>query len=420
MRAYRFGPAQGLELDPELGRLRADRAVIPISLPYGNGPAWGVLRLAEARMVLSDPRFSAAAAAAGADTPRMTPDVVLGGTILGLDPPEHSRLRTLVAKAFTERRVQALRPRVETLAAGLVDTAIATSAGPAGRRPVDLAAALAMPLPIVVICELLGVPEHDHPDFVGWSQEMISTGISHEDMVAVQTRFYEYLAGLAGTRRRQLADTAGAPPDDLMTALITARDRDDRLSEDELVLLVLTMLVAGHETTASQLSCALYLTLAGGWWAELAERLAAYDAAGDRQRAQRLLAGLVEEQLRFVPLLSGGLFCRVATEDVQVGEVLVRAGEAVLPMHNAVNRDASVWAGAEDFDPYREAAGGHLSFGHGVHHCLGAPLARMELRVAMGELLRRFPGLRPAVPVRQVRWRSGTMFRRPQALPVTW
>ncbi|MPZ82453.1 MAG: cytochrome P450 [Actinophytocola sp.] len=386
---YPFNEPGSLGLHDAYRAAQREPGMIRVQLPHGE-PAWLATRYADARLVLGDNRFSRAEARTH-DAPRMR-DGQLDSGILSMDPPEHTRLRTLVAKAFTVRRVEELRPRGRDMAEGLVDDMVA--AGP----PVDLVDAFALPLPVAVICELLGVPVEDRGRFRVWSDDALSTSrLTAEQFAASREEMRAYMSGLIARHRAE-------PADDLMTALIEARDERDRLSELELVDLCAGILVAGHETTASQIPN-FVLTLL-----DHPRRLARL------REDPSLLAGAVEELMRFVPLGAGAGFPRYATEDVLVGDVLVRAGEPVIVAIGAANRDALRFDDADELRVDRPAAQ-HLGFGHGVHHCLGAALARMELQEALRVLFTRLPGLHLAG---DVEWKSEMLVRGAVTMPVGW
>ncbi|GDY31462.1 cytochrome P450 [Gandjariella thermophila] len=391
-RTYPFGLPDRLNLDPRYARLRAEEPLIRVRLPYGED-AWLATRYQDVRTVLGDPRFSRAAVL-DRDEPRTRPEPTSGG-ILSMDPPEHTRLRKLVAKAFTMRRVEALRPRAQEITDELIDQMI--DHGP----PADLVEEFALPLPVTVICELLGVPYEDRKDFRRWSDAALSTtALSREQVQEYLDNLHEYMAGLVARRR-------ATPTDDLLGALVRARDEEDRLSEDELVRLGVGLLIAGHETTASQIPNFVYvlLTQPEHW---------------QRLRAEpELVPRAVEELLRYIPLGAAAGFPRYATEDIELGGVLVRAGEPVLAVVASANRDESVFPDADTLDLRREV-NPHVGFGHGVHHCLGAPLARMELQVALGSLVRRLRELRLATPEPELRWKTGMLVRGLESFPVSW
>lgn len=391
-RPYPFSPPVRLDLDPTYAQLRRTQPMVRVQLPYGE-EAWLATRYADVRTVLGDPRFSRAASV-DRDEPRMTPQRVDGG-ILAMDPPEHTRLRRLVARAFTARRVEQLRPRTREIADDLLTRMI--DSGP----PADLVTAFATPLPITVICELLGVPVADQDGFHVWSEAIVSTtSLPPERIREYLDNLYAYIAGLVAERRH-------APRDDLISALVEARDQRDKLSETELVQLIAGLLAAGHETTVTQIPNFVYalLTHPDEW-----ERL---------KSAPQLIPNAVEELMRWVPLGVGSSFPRYALEDVDIGGVRVRAGEPVIASLSSANRDETVFADPDRLDLTR-AVNPHLGFGHGVHHCLGAQLARMELQVALAALLDRLPGLRLAVPEAELAWKSGLLVRGLRTLPVTW
>lgn len=392
-RPYPFSDPDRLNLDPLYARLRRQEPVTRVRLPFGE-EAWLATRYADVRTVLGDPRFSRAAAV-GRDEPRTTPQQ-LGTGILSMDPPDHSRLRRLVAKAFTARRVELLRPATAEIANELVDAM--TAAGP----PADLVEAFSTPLPVRVICRLLGVPVTDQGLFRTWSEAIVSTtSLPPERILEYLGNLHAYMAGLIAERRK-------APTDDLIGALVQARDTgDDRLSEQEMVELAAGLLAAGHETTVTQISNFVYVLLTNP------EQLA---LLLDRPE---LVPGAVEELLRYVPLGAASAFARYATEDLTLSGVRIRAGDPVIGAMSSANRDGEVFEDPDALDLTRGASP-HLGFGHGVHHCIGAQLARMELQVALETLLGRLPALALAVDEKELDWKSGLLVRGLRALPVTW
>ncbi|TDC94415.1 cytochrome P450 [Saccharopolyspora aridisoli] len=392
-RTYPFNVAEALDLDPTYAQLREQEPLSRVKLPYGE-EAWLATRYEDVKVVLGDPRFSRAATVER-DEPRLRPRQQVGG-ILSMDPPDHTRLRRLVAKAFTQRRVEELRPRTQDIADDLVSSMVERGG------PVDLVEDFALPLPITVICELLGVPFEDRADFRVWSDAFLSTNkLTAAQVTDYADRMMDYIAGLIAQRRVE-------PADDLITGLITARDEHDELSEDEMVRLAAGILVAGHETTASQIPNFLHVLLT-------------HPGQLQRLRAELdLIPSAVEELLRYVPLGVGAGFARYATEDVELGGVVVRAGEPVLSSIGSANRDEAVFGDPETLDLARAEAS-HVGFGHGPHHCLGAQLARMELQVALRTLLTRLPGLGfPNSPEQDVTWKTGLLVRGPQRMVVSW
>jgi cytochrome P450 len=379
---------------PELTRLQLSRPVAEFRLPDGK-TGWLVTRFSDVRRVLIDPRFSRAEAS----KPGVA-DTGLGqasaGSILGLDPPEHTRMRRLVAGAFTGRRVEALRPRVTTLVDDLIDHLQTLE------QPVDLVENFSLPLPVQVICELLGVPAGDRHLFHEWSDAILGDLTSDPAVAeAGYGRLAAYFGELIARKRKE-------PQDDLMTALVEAHDNEDRLTEAELVQLGLTLLVAGHETTANQINMFL-LTLR-----EFPNELSRLKSRPE------YIPEAVEELMRFAQLGEVGTgLPRVATEEVELGGVRIPAGAAVIPVLTVANRDPSIIPEPNQLDVTRPQ-GAHLAFGAGVHHCLGAQLARMELQEALSGLLRRLPDLRIETPVEELEFKQGLFVRSLHALPVRW
>ncbi|MEV0107585.1 cytochrome P450 [Nocardia sp. NPDC050799] len=394
VRRYPFGEPVRLEMDPLFTKLRREEPVCRVELPYG-GEGWLVTRYEDVKLVLADPRFSRAATVGREDLPRATPAPVRPDSLLSMDPPEHSRLRKLVAKAFTGRRVAELRPRTRAI----VDEKL-TALEQAG-APADLVEGFALPLPVTVICEMLGVPPRDQHRFRDFSDAILSTtAYTREQIESARDSLETYLAEVVAERRQR-------PTDDLLGALVAARDEEDRLSERELVNLGVGLLIAGHETTANQIANFTYVLLTQREYWELL-------------RAEpELIPGAVEELLRYVQLGAGAGQPRVATEDVVLSGVTVRAGDSVFVNTQAANRDEVVFEDPESLDLTRQR-NPHVAFGYGAHHCLGAQLARVELQVALEALLERFPSLRLSRPLDEIPWKSGLLVRGPKQLLVEW
>ncbi|MEW2547193.1 cytochrome P450 [Streptomyces sp. NPDC047002] len=387
---YPFNEGGGLQLHEAYADAREGAGMIRVRLPHG-GPAWLATRYEDARFVLGDLRFSRAMAVGDEGEPRYNP-AVSRPSILSMDPPDHTRLRTLVSRAFTRHQVEGLRPWVRGLTGDLLDGMVAAGS------PADLVDAFALPLPVAVICEMLGVPAQDRPKFRVWSDALMSTDrLSSEELLENQKQLTSYLATYIARRRVE-------PRDDLISGLIEARDAKDRLSEEEMTNLCLAILVAGHETTASQIPNMV--------WTLLEHRDEWQRLVDDPD----LVPSAVEELMRFIPLASGGFFPRYAKEDIEVGGVLVRRGEPVLVSLGSANRDPAKF---EDPDTLRfdRPANQHLGFGHGVHHCLGAQLARMELQEALRALVTKVPQLRIAG---EPEWKSKMLVRGARTLPVGW
>lgn len=386
---FPFAAPTPWEPPPRFAELRANRPVVRVRFPSGDW-AWLVTRHADNRRVLGDPRFSRAAASAPG-APRLQPVPPDPASLLSMEGPAHTRVRQLVSRAFTPRRLAALVPDVEYAAARLVADMVV------GGPTADLVAHLAMPLPITVICDLLGVPDGNRARFQHLADAVLSlTAHGFDEVRAARLELDDYFLSLIADKRRN-------PGDDLISALVSAHDEDEVLTTDELVALCRTLLTAGFHTTANQIGLAVLSLLRR--------------PAGLRGLAPS--GPLVEELLRTNPLTVGGGLIRVATEDVEVSGVLIRAGEAVLPAIGSANRDERVFTDAHDFRPDR-SPNPHIAFGHGAHYCLGAPLARVELRAALDALVRLTPHLRLAVPLEDLEFSSGRLFRGLAALPVTW
>jgi cytochrome P450 len=312
-----------------------------------------------------------------------------------MDPPEHTRLRRLVSRAFNTRRVEQLRPRVADIADGLVTAMM--DAGP----PADLVAGYALPLPMSVICELLGVPFEARDRFQAMADAVLSlTAHAPEQVMRSRAELSDYFVALVAGKRAN-------PGDDLLGELITVHDEQEALTDSELIALARTLLTAGFHTTSNQIALSAVCLLRRP---DVLDRL---------REDPSLMPVTVEELLRYNGLGVGGGLIRIATEDVELGGVTIRAGDAVLPALTSANRDGEVFADPDSFDLER-GDNAHMAFGQGMHYCLGAHLARMELDVAFSTLLRRMPQVRLAVPVEELSWTTGRMFHGLAAVPVTW
>ncbi|MET7702803.1 cytochrome P450 [Streptomyces sp. NPDC005485] len=372
----------------------AMRSSCPVQLvPAGSGgrPSFLVTGYAEAREALGDARLSKDTAAffAGKGSRRRLHPAV-AHTMLANDPPQHTRLRRLVTKAFTTGAVAKLRPFIARVTGELLDQ------WPVGER-FDFVAGLAVPLPVIVICELLGVPETDRPDVQRWSGELFAAG--KPDVIdAASHSMADYMTGLIAAKRL-------APGDSLLDRLISARDGDDHLNEEELVSLALLLLVAGHETTTNFLGNAALALLQRP--AEL-ERL---------RRNPDDVPAVLDELLRFDSPVSTATF-RYTTEAVTLGGTDIPAGVPVLVALGAANRDPERFPSPDVLDLDRDATA-HLSFGHGIHRCLGAPLAKAEAEIALRAVLMRFPAIRLAAPPDRLDWRCTRLVRGLASLPVS-
>ncbi|WP_346766389.1 cytochrome P450 [Streptomyces sp. CB01881] len=388
--AYPFEPL-GLELHPRYAELR-DQPLARIRLPYGDG-AWLVTRYEDVRTVLADPRFSLAEAM-GQDQPRMRPVARTGAGLFSTEPPEHTRLRSLVAREFSARRVERLRARAGELAGELVDAMVA--AGP----PADLVEDFAIPMPTTIICEVLGIPAEDHRMLWHWAETVLSAVTPGEVLAEEGRAFIAYMAGVLDLRGRE-------PGEDLLTVLVRACREQGLITEEELLSIACDLLIAGFVSTTNQIGNFFHQLLVNP---EELHRL--------REKPE-LIPKAVEELMRYVPLLTGFSLPRYATADVELGGVVVRAGDAVMIATAAANRDPDVFEEPERLVLDRPG-NPHVGFGHGVHYCIGAHLARLELQVAIGTVLDRLPGLRPAVPEDELNWKADAMVNGLQALPVAW
>ncbi|MFF4104506.1 cytochrome P450 [Streptomyces sp. NPDC001903] len=373
---------------PAYAALREKGHVHRIHVP-GSGDVWLVLGRDEVRAGLTDPRLrndirhSATWESDGGHA--------IGLNMLQTDAPRHTRLRTLVAREFTAGRVEAMGARVRQIADGLLDAL--PQAGTA-----DLVASYALPLPLTVICELLGVPFADQHLFHGWSTELVAP-TSPAAAAAAGGEMSAYFAAL-------IAAKAGDPGPDLMSALVLASAAEDGLSPEELLGMAFLLLVAGHETTVNLISGGVLNLL------RHPDQLAALRADA------RLLDGAVEEMLRHDGPVTAAAF-RHAAEPVEIDGVRIPAGDSVMLSLASASRDPRYFPDPDRFD-IRRPARGHLAFGHGIHHCLGAPLARVEGRIALRALLRRLPDLEVAVDPDTLVRRPNAMLRGVAALPVRW
>ncbi|GHE06580.1 cytochrome P450 family protein [Streptomyces alanosinicus] len=375
---------------PTYASMRSRCPVQPVPTGSGGHISYLVTGYAEAREALGDARLSKDTAAffAGKGSRRRLHPAV-AHTMLASDPPQHTRLRKLVTKAFTTGAVAELRPFIAQVTDELLDQ------WPAGEQ-FDFVSGLAVPLPVIVICELLGVPEGDRPDVQRWSGELFAAG--KPDVIdAASHSMADYMTNLIAAKR---LDPGGS----LLDRLISARDGDDHLSEEELVSLAVLLLVAGHETTTNFLGNA-------------ALALLQHPAELDRLRKNPDdVPAVLDELLRFDSPVSTATF-RFTTEAITLGGTDIPAGVPVLVALGAANRDPERFPSPDLLDLDRDAAA-HLSFGHGIHRCVGAPLAKAEAEIALRAVLTRFPGIRLAAPPDQLDWRRTRLVRGLASLPV--
>ena len=386
----------GFDPVPAMAAMRDDEGVRRVDTAFGM-PAFLVARHADVRAVLADhTRFSnefrRAVEVPGA--PELSEEEraqMRAGNLLGVDPPEHTRLRRMLTPEFTVRRMRRLEPRIVEIVDDHLDAM--AKAGP----PADLVADFALPIPSLVICELLGVPYADRESFQRRTGKLLDLSLPMEERLELGRESREYMAGL-------VAGAQAEPGEDMLGMLVREHGHD--LTTDELIGIAQLLLIAGHETTSNMLGLGTLALL------RHPDQLA---LVRDEPAA---VGHAVEEMLRFLGIVHSGI-PRTTTEDVEVGGVAIPADSLVVLSLAGANRDPRFLAGGDRLDVTRDA-GGHLAFGHGVHHCLGAPLARMEMRIAFPALLRRFPGLAPAVPFEEVAFRAFHFIYGLQSLPVTW
>jgi cytochrome P450 len=388
---------QRVGFDPvdELARVRADEGVTRVVTPFGMH-AFLVTRYEDIREVLSDPaRFSNAQTDFPlAEQLQLSQDEVArrrAGQLLALDPPQHTRLRRMLTPEFTVRRIRRLAPRIEEIVESHLDDL--EREGP----PADLVSRFALPIPSLVICELLGVPYSERAQFQQRTSRQLDLSVPLEERVVLQRESREFM-------QEQVARAKAAPGDDMLGMLV--REHGDELTNDELVGIGLLLLIAGHETTANMLGLGTLALLCHP------EQLALVrDDPASVEPA-------VEELLRWLSIVPAGIL-RTTTTEVTLAGHTIPAGSLVAASLLAANRDQALVEDPDRLDITRGALG-HLAFGHGVHHCLGAPLARMEMTAAFPALLRRFPRLALAVPFEEIGFRPHHFIYGLQSLPVTW
>ncbi|GHF49839.1 cytochrome P450 [Streptomyces mashuensis] len=377
---------------PAYPELAAQGPLSRMSL-YDGREVWFVTGHAEARALLADPRLSS-------DRHRPEFPVVLPAAekqaetdpvpLVSVDDPEHARQRRMLIRYFSHKRITALRPFIQSTVDRLIDAMLAAG------NEAELVSAFALPVPSMVICELLGVPYADHDFFEGCSRRLLSAGTSDE-VIAARDELLDYLGGLV--------DEGRAAEGGLLAEVAAEHIATGGTDREELRNIALILLVAGHETTANMISLGTYVLL------RHPEQLAALRAD------PALLPGAVEELLRHLSIADG--MVRLATEDIEIAGHTIRAGEGVLFPTSVINRDATVYEDPDRLD-VRRTARHHVAFGHGVHQCLGQNLARAEMEIAFSALLTRIPGLRLAVAPEEVSFKPGTTIQGLYTLPVAW
>ncbi|MDF6065261.1 cytochrome P450 [Mesorhizobium sp. B2-3-3] len=380
-----FDPPPALKKEQEQGPLRKVR------LWDGSTP-WLVTRYADQRALLADPRTSADITRPG--YPSSAPVRGSSFSFILMDDPEHARQRRMVTAPFTIKRVEAMRPAVQKIVDGLIDDMLA------GPPRADLVQAFALPVPSLVICELLGVPYADHDFFQENSKILISRSAAPEERGAAHAKLIGYLDELMGHK-------IARPADDLLSGLGT-RVGAGELSRREAAEMGVLLLIAGHETTANMIALGTLALL------EHPDQLALLRDSDD----PKAVAGAVEELLRYLNITHGGRR-RVAVEDIEIGGEVIRAGEGIIVPNDIGNRDPEVFADPDRLDLGRDARR-HVAFGFGVHQCLGQPLARMELQVVYSTLYRRIPTLRLDAGLEDLSFKHDGAVYGVYELPVAW
>jgi cytochrome P450 len=385
---------------PMFALARSIGAVIPIPFPIAglDRQAWAITRMEEAVQALKDhAHFTVDASSIGLDGPfaQYVDSTFLAGTMISVDDPDHRRLRGLVSKAFTPRYIESLRPRVRQIADGLLDSVQA-------HGQMDLVRDYAFPLPIDVISEMLGVPRADRDQIRVWSQAL-ATG---QSLGGRDPGVQEHMRAFADYTARLVADKRRHPADDLISQLIAIEEEGDRLSEAELLAMISLLIFAGHETTSNLIATGALMLLDHP---EQLEKLKA-DLS--------LVPQAVEELLRF----SGPATIvapRFATQDIELAGQQIKRGDVIIIMVASANHDETQFSQPDELDVAR-ALSRHLAFGHGIHVCLGAPLARLEGDIAFTTLLKRMPNLRLGVPREDITWQLSLNSRSVTALPVAF
>ncbi|SDT54150.1 cytochrome P450 [Actinoplanes derwentensis] len=360
---------------------------------WNGHTVWVVSRYEDIKAAMTDPRVSAQALALqsnGAHDGTNAPDI-----FPRMDDPEHARLRRMLTKDFTVKRVNAMRPGIQQMADDLIDAMIA------GGQPANLVTDYALPLPSLVISLLLGVPYTDHDFFQTITATMMNINASRDEKATASRRFFGYMMELVARKERE-------PGDDLMSRLVHEHVLTGELRRETAAMNGVILLNAGHETTANMIALGT---------AALLENPAKAAVLRDTDD-DAVVANAVEELLRYLTIVHS-LVARVAHEDLEIGGQQVKAGEGLVMNLPAGNWDPAfaIDAGELDFD---RAVRGHLAFGHGVHQCLGQVLARAELQIALPTLLRRLPGLRSTVPLEEIRFRNDMSIYGVHELPVAW
>lgn len=380
-----------LDLPPEYGRLRDENPVQRVETPAGD-IAWLVSRYADVRALLADPRFSAEVKNPG--YPRyLFPVEPQPGAFVTVDPPEHTRYRRMIMSMFTKKKAESIRPAVQKLVDERVDALLA------GPQPADLVSAFARPIPLTVVCELLGVPYKDRMAFGRWIGTLVETTSSQAHRNAAAGALFGYLTKLVAQKEKE-------PSDDVLGLLVENQLKTGEIKREEVVVIGMMLLSAGYDTTASSIALSVLALL------EHPDQLVKLRENPD------LVVGAVEELLRHQNVMQCGVG-RVAKEDVEIAGQVIRAGEGVIALLSSADRDESVYADADRLDIARKEST-PLAFGHGIHSCVAKFLSRVELQVAVLTLITRIPTMKLAKPAEELRFRDGAIVYSLRELPVTW
>jgi len=377
---------------PEYKRFRAEQPIARIRTPRGD-LAWLVTRHKDIRAVLTDKRFSSSPLAAGYPS-YLSGDVAPPpGFFMQMDAPVHSRLRSLVVDEFKANHVETLRPRIQGIVDNMIDQLLAME------PPVDFVKVMALPTASVVICELLGVPFEDSPFIQNRTDTVLDRSRTAEETQAAAIDLMMYFDRVVAAKEDQ-------PGEDLLSRLVATAANRERATHQEMVGMAALLLLGGYDTMAQVMGLGT-LTL-----------MQHPDQLAQLQEDPEVLDTLVDELVRYWSVNHAGL-PRAATADVEIGGQLIKAGEGVLVMLNSGNRDESAFEKADSFDIRRQCPS-HLGFGHGLHKCIGAAFARLELSIAFGTLFRRIPDLRLATDIDSLAFRHEMVLYGLKGMPVTW
>ncbi|WP_406312556.1 cytochrome P450 [Streptosporangium sp. NBC_01639] len=382
---------------PEYAKMRAEDPVTKVKLQWSQKEFWVVTRQEHVRQVLSDSTMSSNWKLPHYPLQVPVPDEMLQQLelpLVGTDPPEHSPRRRMLIPELTAKRVQALRPRIQEIVDDHIDAMLKAGG------PVDLVTALAFPVPALLFCELLGVPAEDSDFFRSAAETLVRTDVEQDEMIRSQIALEAYLDKLVTRKETEEGD-------DLLRRIVVKNRETPTIERRDIVNLAKNLLFGGFDTTSNMIALGVLVLL------ENPDQLAAV------REDPSLLPQAIEELIRYLSIADSSP-ARAVRQDIEVGGVLIREGEGIIALTASANRDESVWEDADTFDIYRKPIM-HSAFGHGIHQCPGANLVRYELEIVFGTLISRIPGLRLAVPLDEIAFKSGTLVQGVHGeLPVTW